>query len=248
MITWLDTPDTPFPPTSQALGPESEAPGLLAAGGSLSISRLRSAYERGIFPWYSAGQPPLWWSTSPRMVLQTDEFKVSRSLKKTLKGFINNERAEIRIDSAFAQVISACANTPRSGQNGTWIVEDIQAAYRAWHQAGQVHSFETWLDGELIGGLYGVSIGRMFYGESMFSHRSDASKIALSALVAFCRSQDIPMIDCQQNTPHLASLGARPLPRDDFESHLSKVIHLNPVEAWHFNPELWQYLRLRSTD
>ena len=212
MIPWL-APDTPFPDTSQALGPDSEAPGLLAAGGDLRPERLEAAYRRGIFPWFSEGQPVLWWTTDPRMVLPVDEFKLSRSLRKTLQRFLRTPGCEVRIDSDFAAVMQACALTPRDGQNGTWILPEMREVYAQWHQRGRVHSFETWVDGILVGGLYGVSLGRMFFGESMFAHRTDASKIALAALVAFCRRHGIALIDCQQETAHLASLGASPIPR-----------------------------------
>ncbi len=220
-LPWLDDDATPLPPTSQALGPASGAPGLLAAGGNLSLQRLEEAYRHGVFPWYSEGQPVLWWAPDPRMVLVVDEFKVGRSLRKTLTRFIRTPGCEIRIDSAFERVIAACAGAPREGQQGTWILPPMQRAYSAWHRAGAVHSFETWIDGQLAGGLYGVAIGRMFFGESMFSRASDASKIALAALVAFCRAHGIALIDCQQNTRHLASLGAREIARADFERHLA---------------------------
>src|SRR5688572_19590849 len=181
--------------------------GLLGVGGDLEPERVLLAYRSGVFPWYSEGQPILWWSPDPRMVLFTDEFKVSRSLRKTLRHFNLDSRCEIRIDSAFRRVITACASTPRDGQAGTWILPEMIDAYCDWHAEGAVHSFETWIDGQLVGGLYGINLGRMFYGESMFSHRADASKIATAALVAFCRTHGVALIDCQQRTRHLASLG-----------------------------------------
>ena len=208
-LCWLDDDAAVFPPTARALGENSIAPGLLAAGGGLDLPRLEAAYRRGIFPWYSDGQPVLWWSPDPRMVLPVGEFKLSRSLRKTLASFIRQPGCELRFDSAFERVIAACAGTLREGQRGTWILPPLQRAYSAWHRAGAVHSVETWVDGRLVGGLYGVGLGRMFFGESMFSHASNASKIALAALVAFCRAHGIALIDCQQNTAHLASLGAR---------------------------------------
>ncbi len=168
MLSWIDD-DEPLPPTTLALGPDSDAPGLLAAGGSLTPQRLEQAYRRGIFPWFSPGQPVLWWSPDPRMVLPVAQFKVSKSLAKTLRRFVRAPGSELRIDSAFARVIEACAHTPRDGQGGTWIVPQMVAAYTAWHRLGRVHSFETWIDGRLVGGLYGVAIGRMFFGESMFA-------------------------------------------------------------------------------
>ncbi len=238
MIPWLDA-DTPFPDTAEALGPDSEAPGLLAAGGGLTTTRLRQAYRRGIFPWFSPGQPLLWWSTSPRMVLPVAEFKLSRSLRKTLRKFALTPGCEIRVDHAFDLVLSLCAGTPRAGQAGTWIVPEMQAAYRQWHREGQVHSFETWVNGELVGGLYGVCLGRMFFGESMFSRQADASKIALAALVGFCRRSGIEVIDCQQETAHLASLGARPWPRAQFEHHLRQVVDLPAPTDWSYDALQW---------
>ena len=199
MIHWMCDPADPLPGTQCALGADSDAPGLLAAGGELSPQRLAEAYSNGVFPWYSAGQPVLWWSPDPRMVLFTEAFKLSRSLRKAVQRFAGSPACEVRIDSAFRSVISACAGAPREGQDGTWIVPSMIDAYCAWHALGRAHSVETWIDGELAGGLYGVSLGRMFFGESMFSNRSDASKIALAALVCFCRAHGMPMIDCQQH-------------------------------------------------
>ena len=169
VIPWLRGPADPLPDAELALGTASEAPGLVAAGGELGPARLAEAYAKGIFPWYSAGQPVLWWSPDPRMVLLPAEFRLARSLRKTIRGLLAAGRLEIRIDSAFRRVIQACATAPREGQSGTWIVPEMIAAYVAWHDAGRVHSVETWIDGELAGGLYGVSLGRMFFGESMFA-------------------------------------------------------------------------------
>jgi leucyl/phenylalanyl-tRNA---protein transferase len=243
MIEWLQG-DTPFPPTSRALGPDSDAPGLLAAGADLSPERLRLAYSQGIFPWFGPGQPIMWWSTAPRMVLPVAEFKVSRSLRKTIGKFRRTPDTELTIDKAFDEVIGACAGTPREGQNGTWIVPPMQAAYKRWHALGRVHSFETWMDGELAGGLYGVSLGKMFFGESMFAHRTDASKVALAALVCFCRAQGITLIDCQQQTEHLASVGARPWPREQFEAHLRAVVDQDAPTDWTYDDEMWSHLIL----
>ncbi len=241
MIPWLD-PQTSFPDTAQALGPDSQAPGLLAAGGDLSPSRLHQAYSRGIFPWFSAGQPVLWWTTDPRMVLPVSEFKLSRSLRKTIQKFKRSPDCGIRIDHAFNDVMAACAHSPREGQNGTWIGNDMQMAYADWHAQGSVHSFETWWDGELAGGLYGVSIGKMFFGESMFARRTDASKIALAALVCFCRAHHITVIDCQQDTAHLASMGGRTWPRQDFEDHLKRVVPEPGPEVWSYDESFWSHL------
>ena len=242
MIHWLHGAADPLPHAQQALGRTSDAPGLVAAGGELSPQRLCEAYSKGIFPWYSAGQPVLWWSPDPRMVLLPAEFKLSRSLKKTLRRFTVTPGCELRIDSAFGRVIAACASTPRGGENGTWIVPEMIDAYRAWREHGATHSFETWVDGELVGGLYGVSLGRMFFGESMFAHRTDASKIALAALVAFCRAHGIETIDCQQRTEHLASFGARELPRADFLGRLQAALWLHPPTDWTYDLQLWRQL------
>ncbi|WKB55240.1 leucyl/phenylalanyl-tRNA--protein transferase [Eleftheria terrae] len=220
--------------------------GLVAASGEVNVQRLRGAYAKGVFPWYSQGQPVLWWSPDPRTVLHVEEFRLHRSLRKTLQHFLDAPGCEIRVDTAFDQVICACASTPREGQDGTWIVPEMLEAYRAWHRAGQVHSIETWIDGQLAGGLYGVSLGRMFFGESMFSHRTDASKIALAALVGLCRQRGVEMIDCQQRTAHLVSLGAREIPRRDFLAHVRRVVAQPPV-SWHYDASVWAALddRLR---
>ena len=184
-----------FPPAEQAL---VQPDGLLAFGGDLSIARLQAAYRRGIFPWFSTGQPVLWWSTDPRMVLEPADFRLHRSLRKTLQGLVHSGRLEVRIDHEFERVIQACALSPRPGQTGTWILPAMVQAYVRLHQAGVAHSVETWIDGELAGGLYCVNVGAMVFGESMFSRRSDASKIALAALVSFARVHHLPLIDCQQ--------------------------------------------------
>lgn len=239
-----------FPPTTEVLGEDGGAAGLLAIGGDLSVARLRAAYQRGIFPWFSPGQPILWWSLAPRMVLQTRDFKLHRSLRKTLARFIQeatqlHPRCEVVFDRNTPAVIAACADRPREGQPGTWIVPEMVAAYSAWHHAGDVHSVETWIDGELVGGLYCVHLGGMVYGESMFARRSDASKIAMAALVAFCRLKGIDWIDCQQQTGHLASLGAAPVARADFEAHLRRVTAPEAMKAaarWQFEPAMWQAL------
>jgi len=244
VLAWLRSPHDRLPDTRQALPAGSEAPGLLAAGGELTTERLTEAYSKGVFPWYSTGQPVLWWSPDPRMVLMTEEFRLKRSLRKTLAKFIRTSGCEVRIDSAFRRVIEACAATPRDGQDGTWIVPEMVEAYVAWHQLGRAHSVETWIDGELAGGLYGVNLGRMFFGESMFSHRTDASKIALAALVCFCRAHGIAMIDCQQRTGHLASLGGRELPRTEFERRLSLALGERGILDWSYDVSLWRHLGL----
>lgn len=234
MIPWLES-TTPFPDVSKALTERDGAAGLLAAGGDLSPRRLLEAYRNGIFPWFSEGQPVLWWSTDPRMVLYTERFVVSHSLRKTLKkvqqSMESGGRWQVRFDSAFEQVMRACA-APRKDGAGTWISADIVRGYCALHRQGHAHSSEVWLDGELVGGAYGVCIGRMFYGESMFARVSDASKIALAYLVHFLRRNGVEMIDCQQETSHLASLGAIPIPRRQFLSHLRKAIEMEPITNW----------------
>jgi leucyl/phenylalanyl-tRNA--protein transferase len=220
--------NTPFPPPEQAL---QQPNGLLAAGGNLSPARLLDAYRHGIFPWFNADDPILWWSPDPRMVLFPEEFKISRTLRKTLRSHVY----EVRSDTAFEQVMRACA-APRGGQNGSWIHEEMVAAYTSLHRMGYAHSVETWKDGELAGGLYGVSIGRMFYGESMFSRRSDASKVALAHLAAQLRRWNFGMIDCQMNTSHLASLGAREIPRAEFIRRLQELIHYPDIGIpWRFD-------------
>jgi leucyl/phenylalanyl-tRNA--protein transferase len=239
-LAWLEPGDT-FPDVSRAWSAQSDAPGLLAAGGSLDVQSLQRAYAHGIFPWYSLGQPILWWSTDPRMVLDVQRFKLHRSLRKTIQRFRNDARCEIRFDSAFNSVIENCARTTRNGQGGTWIVPEMVAAYQALHAAGHAHSVETWVDGELAGGLYCVALGKAVFGESMFAHRTDASKLALAALVGFCRASGVALIDCQQNTPHLASLGAAEMPRSRFVAHVDKAIALEPV-PWRFDSLYWQHL------
>lgn len=234
MIPWLH-PDTPFPDTSLAWGPDSDAPGLLAAGDELSTERLHAAYQRGIFPWFSQGQPVLWWSTDPRMVLRPEAFAVSLSLRKTLRRVLRDPAWEIRVDDDFVAVMRACAMTPRDGQLGTWITDEIVDAYSVLHRAGLAHSVETWYQGARVGGLYGVALGRMFYGESMFAHRTDASKIALAALCAFLAQHAVAMIDCQQETEHLASLGARPIPRADFVAHVKTASASPDINPWRFD-------------
>jgi leucyl/phenylalanyl-tRNA--protein transferase len=215
MIPMLGPAD-PFPPVERAL---VEPNGLLAAGGGLSVPRLIDAYQRGIFPWFSDGDPVLWWAPDPRMVLAPDELRVSRSLTRRLRkgGF------ELTADTSFAAVVQACAG-PRRDQAGTWLVPAMQRAYLDLHQAGLAHSVEVWMDGELAGGVYGVALGRMFFGESMFSRRTDGSKLALVALARHMRAWDMPLIDCQLETEHLASLGARLMPRREFTRVVRELV------------------------
>lgn len=241
-LPWLN-PGDPFPDASEAWDGAQPAPGLLAAGGTLDVPTLHRAYSGGIFPWFSEGQPILWWSTDPRMVLHTGEFRLHRSLRKALARFVAEPGCELRIDSAFDQVIHACATSPRPGQNGTWIVPAMVRAYQALHRAGFAHSVETWIDGQLAGGLYCVAIGRAVFGESMFSRRPDASKIALAGLVAFCRHHGIAMIDCQQNTRHLASLGAREIARAAFVQQATRAA-TQAAPRWRFDPVYWDSILL----
>ncbi|WP_334106588.1 leucyl/phenylalanyl-tRNA--protein transferase [Methylobacillus sp.] len=210
--------DTPFPPLENAL---EEPNGLIAIGGDLNPYRLLNAYRQGIFPWFSQNEPILWWSPDPRMVLFPDELKISRSLAKRLK----HRDYEIRFNTAFQKVIAACAATPRVGQDGTWITDDIMQGYTTLHQLGYAHSAETWMNGKLVGGLYGVKLGRMFYGESMFHHVTDASKLAFVHMVQRLQAHGCGMIDCQMKTLHLLSLGAREIPRAEFSQRLLELVH-----------------------
>ncbi|MBS0468118.1 MAG: leucyl/phenylalanyl-tRNA--protein transferase [Proteobacteria bacterium] len=236
-LPWIQSPDG-FPHPSQSWDAASAVPGLLAAGGELSLPYLLTAYRQGIFPWFSAGQPILWWSPDPRMVLPVAEFRLHRSLRKTLQRFRATPGCEVRIDSDFATVIRACAQSPRAGQDGTWIVPAMVAAYRTLHAAGHAHSVETWVDGRLVGGLYCVALGRAVFGESMFAHATDASKIALAALVCLCRREGVELIDCQQNTGHLASLGAREISRAQFLQHVARASAL-PACNWRYESVYW---------
>jgi len=271
LIPWL-TDNAPFPPVEQALRSPN---GLLAAGGGLTARRLLDAYRHGIFPWFNPGDPVLWWSPDPRMVLIPGEFKASRSLVKVLR----KSAYEVRTDSAFEAVMRACAAPRDRHQGGTWIDEDMIAAYCALHRLGYAHSVEVWMvrehsqfhfegqarrrranypdsaistarsvggsqhsftdEMELVGGLYGVSIGRMFYGESMFSRISNASKIALAHLARQLERWQFGMIDCQMYTPHLASLGAREISRSKFITRLQELVHCAPVTDWKFDSDLF---------
>lgn len=234
-----------FPPVTSAWGPESPANGLLAAGGALDLSTLIAAYQQAIFPWYSEGQPILWWSPDPRMALDVNDFRLHKSLKRVIKSFMGRPACKIIFDSSFTTIIEACAQSPREGRaagaGGTWILPSMVEAYSALHRAGLAHSVETWVDGKLVGGLYCTAIGRAVFGESMFSRQADASKIALAALVCFCRAHGIERIDCQQNTPHLAFLGAREMPRNAFLKWVQAASQ-RPAPAWHFDNLYWQEL------
>jgi leucyl/phenylalanyl-tRNA--protein transferase len=230
LIPWLEG-DADFPPLEQALRRPN---GLLAASGDLSAERLTRAYRRGIFPWYSAGEPVLWWSPDPRMVLFPGELRISRSLAKTLrKGAFN-----VTADAAFDQVIQGCSE-PRAGQPGTWITPQMQEAYCLLHRQGRAHSVETWQDKRLVGGLYGVAIGRAFFGESMFSRVSEASKVALAHLVPQLERWEFGLVDCQMRTALLASFGAREVPRSQFARRLAELVNYPDIPApWQLTPAL----------
>ena len=220
MIPWLGLRD-PFPPVERAL---VEPNGLLAAGGDLSPARLLDAYGRGIFPWFNDEDPVLWWSPDPRMVLFPGELHLSRSLRRTIR----SQEFTVTFDRAFHDVMEGCAG-PRDNQDGTWITADMMRAYARMAELGHAHSVEAWADGTLAGGLYGVAVGRIFYGESMFSRRSNASKVAVSWLARQLDRWQFALIDCQMSTEHLASLGAREVPRADFLRRLARGTALPPV-------------------
>lgn len=225
-ITWLAPGDGTewFPPIERAL---DDPPGLLAAGGDLSTARLVAAYRRGIFPWYSQGQPVLWWCPAPRAVLLPAEFRRTRSLAQSER----NRGFELRFDTAFEATIDACAAPRRTGP-GTWITREMRAAYCELHALGRAHSIETWRDGRLVGGLYGVQLGRVFFGESMFSEERDASKVALSGLVRHALEVGIELIDCQLASRHLGSLGSRSIPRTEFIALLARLASPDVPDAW----------------
>lgn len=239
-LTWL-SPGQDFPPLGDAWGRNDPIAGLLAAGGALDVQTLLRAYAHGIFPWYGSDQPILWWSPDPRMVLRVADFHLPHNLRKAIRAGLRSNRLELRMDTAFGRVIQACALTPRRGQSGTWIVPDMVQAYTELHRAGHAHSVEAWWDGELAGGLYCVNLGRMVFGESMFTHHSNASKMALAGLVAWCRAWHVSAIDCQQHTAHLAAFGAAGIPREAFVQHLRATTG-EPAPNWHFEPVYWNHV------
>lgn len=228
MIPFLG-PSDPFPPVDQAL---EEPDGLLAAGGSLATRRLVDAYSRGIFPWFNEGDPILWWSPDPRTVLQPSRLHVSHSLRKRLR----KEAFWITIDRAFPRVLECCA-APRAREAGTWLSGAMRRAYASLHASHLAHSIEVWMDGELAGGVYGVSIGRIFFGESMFARRPDASKIAMARLCTQLERWAFPMIDCQLETEHLMSLGAEPMPRRQFVAEVERLVRLG-TPSWELDADL----------
>ena len=224
-----------FPEVDSAL---TDPDGLLAAGLDLEPGTLLEGYSRGVFPWFSEGSPILWWAPSNRMIFDVSTFEPSRSLKKTLR----NSEYEIRSDSDFEGTMRACATVPRNGQNGTWIGESMISAYRNLHELGYAHSVETWIDGELAGGLYGVALGRTFFGESMFSKKKDASKIALAHMMENLSEMGFSVVDCQMYTPHLASLGAREISRNELCSRVDEGLESgyapNGLAKWSFSRDL----------
>lgn len=219
-------PDAKFPPVEGAM---RDPDGLLAVGGDLSPRRLLAAYRQGIFPWYGAGQPILWWSPDPRAVFETARFALPSRVLRSLR----HSNWTVRADTAFDAVIHACASIPRAGQDGTWITDPMQAAYGELHRLGHAHSIEVWSGRRLVGGLYGVAIGRMFFGESMYSAESGGSKVALGALAARLAGWGWPLIDAQVENPHLMSLGARRMPRPDFVGRVAELTAVvEPAESW----------------
>ena len=239
-LTWLE-PGQAFPPVSRAWGSSSGASGLLAASDSLDALRLIEAYRQGIFPWFSPGQPVLWWSPDPRMVLDPEAFRLHRSLQQSLKKWTLTPGFELAFDRDFPQVIARCSQTPRAGQSGTWIVPAIVQAYTDLHRMGLAHSAEVWLDGQLVAGLYFVSLGQAVFGESMFTTLRDGSKMALAMLVSVARRHRVRMIDCQQNTRHLASLGACEIARADFIRHITSAQD-RPAISWADETLYWDAL------
>lgn len=234
-------PGEPFPPVTRAWGDGSPAPGLLAASGQLDADQLEQAYRQGIFPWYSPGQPVLWWSPDPRMVLQTPAFRFHRSLQQSLRRWLARPGVELVFDRAFPQVMAHCAQQPRPGQTGTWIVPAIVEAYTELHRRGLAHSAELWQDGQLLAGLYFVAMGRAVFGESMFTTVRDGSKMALCLLVSVARRHSVGLIDCQQNTRHLASLGAAEIPRERFLAEVQGALAWPGID-WRRETLYWDEL------
>jgi len=230
-VPWLESSDAEFPPVELAL---TEPNGLLAAGGDLHAWRLLDAYQRGIFPWYESGQPILWWSPDPRLVLKPDQLRVSRSLRKLIK----RRRYSLTMDSNFTAVIQSCAES-RRGDSGTWITDDMQSAFLDLHARGVAHSVEVWSGSSLVGGLYGIAMGQVFFGESMFSKEDNTSKLALVYLVKQLQRWNYQLIDCQVSSEHLCSLGATEMNRKQFTLELKKLTN-SPASSnnWQFDDEL----------
>ena len=227
MLTWLKRDTLTFPPLTKAM---REPNGLLAAGGDLSADRLIQAYRHGCFPWFSEGQPILWWSPDPRTVLFPEELHVSRSMAKLLR----QQRYQVSFDRDFKAVIQACAG-PRRDADGTWITDDMQNAYTELHARGHAHSVEVWDNGELVGGLYGLAMGQLFFGESMFSRADNASKFGFITLARHLQAWGFVLLDCQMPTPHLESLGARSIPRREFADYLRDHLDQPTTAQWELN-------------
>lgn len=237
-IHWLGSND-PFPNPFNEADPDLSVPGLIAVSEKIYPGQLAAAYQLGIFPWYSDNQPVLWWSPDPRMVLKPAAFKCSDSLKKSIRNFCSDPERQIVVDSDFGSVVRACATSKRKDQDGTWITHDIMEAYTQLHKKGHAHSIAVMERNQLIGGLYCVSFGGMVFGESMFSRQTDASKLALAALCAWCMQQNVAMIDCQQETKHLSSLGGAPIPRQEFLEQLHIALNQTNIELpWDFGKDI----------
>ena len=234
-IVWLG-PQDPFPNPLIEADPDPSVPGLIAVSEQIYPGQLARAYQQGIFPWYSDNQPVLWWSPDPRMVLKPSEFKCSESLRKIIRAFCHNSQSQLKVDDDFGAVIRSCATSARKDQDGTWITHEIMNAYTALYEQGNAHSIAITEEGQLTGGLYCVAFGGMVFGESMFSRKTNASKIALAALSAWCLSNDVCMIDCQQETAHLLSLGASPIPRKAFLERLQISLNQTKIQtSWTFD-------------
>lgn len=237
-VTWLGA-DDPFPNPLLSKDPDPSVPGLIAVSDRIYPGQLARAYQAGIFPWYSENQPVLWWSPDPRMVLKPTNFKCHESLKKTIRHFLSDPSKQIMVDDDFGSVVRSCATTPRKEQDGTWITHEIMNAYTNLHEQGHAHSIAITENNQLIGGLYCVAFGGMVFGESMFSRQTDASKLALAALCAWCAKNIVEMIDCQQETTHLRSLGGAPISREIFLAHLQNALKQSNIEIpWTFNKEI----------
>ena len=234
-IAWLG-PHDPFPNPLLEADPDPSVPGLIAVSEQIYPGQLARAYQQGIFPWYSDNQPVLWWSPDPRMVLKPSNFKCSDSLRKIIRLFCQNSQSQVEVDRDFGAVIRSCATSTRKDQDGTWITHEIMDAYTALHEQGNAHSIAVIEYGQLMGGLYCVSFGGMVFGESMFSRKTNTSKIALAALSAWCLANEVHMIDCQQETAHLLSLGATPIPRKDFLEQLQVSLNQTKIDkSWIFD-------------
>jgi len=240
-IQWLG-PHDPFPNPLGDVDPDPNVPGLMAVSERIYPGQLERAYQAGIFPWYSDNQPVLWWSPDPRMVLNPHNFKCSTSLKKQIRQFCQQDQSNIAVNADFSAVVRACATSKRKDQDGTWITHEIMDAYTTLHEQGYAHSIAITDSGQLIGGLYCVSFGAIVFGESMFSYKSNASKLALAALSAWCIEHQIKLIDCQQETTHLRSLGARPIPRSQFLVDLQSSLNQTNIDrSWTFDKTILTY-------